>query len=474
MLIIDKHVKNKADNIDEIEALSIELRNRFGNVMSNDINLSRQIVSFQANKQLPVYRWYKYKEGFSANLIHYLFNKYDVIEGDVLDPFAGIGTALFASREQGIVSHGIELLPIGQEVMRTRKLVENGIKDETVKRIKRWITAKYWNTVKKDKDIIELNITRGAYPEETKTAIESYLSHINAEPPQVRQILLFAVLCILEPISFTRKDGQYLRWDYRSGRTWGKKRFYKGEILSFDSAIEGKLNEILFDIENYKKESLKHKNKEVFLYESSCLNRLPKFKNNFFASIITSPPYCNRYDYTRTYALELAALGIDESGLKLLRQTMLSCTVENKEKDLLAINPAWTIPISVANEHELLQAILEQLKYLKDNGKLNNNGIFRMVRGYFYEMSCVIYECYRILKKSGYFFMVNDNVRYAGISIPVDLILSDFASSFGLDVENILVLPQGKGNSSQQMGQHGREVLRKCVYVWRKGVDTHG
>jgi hypothetical protein len=43
LIIIDKHVKNKADNIDKIEALTTELCNRFGNVMSNDINLSRQI-----------------------------------------------------------------------------------------------------------------------------------------------------------------------------------------------------------------------------------------------------------------------------------------------------------------------------------------------------------------------------------------------------------------------------------------------
>jgi hypothetical protein len=38
--------------------------------------------------------------------------------------------------------------------------------------------------------------------------------------------------------------------------------------------------------------------------------------------------------------------------------------------------------------------------------------------------------------------------------------------------ENILVLPNGKGNSSQQMGEHGREALRKCVYVWRKTKTT--
>ena len=64
--------------------------------------------------------------------------------------------------------------------------------------------------------------------------------------------------------------------------------------------------------------------------------------------------------------------------------------------------------------------------------------------------------------------MVNDNVRYAGASISVDVILSDIAQSLGFAVENIMALPNGKGNSSQQMGTHGREALRKCVYIWRK------
>jgi hypothetical protein len=96
------------------------------------------------------------------------------------------------------------------------------------------------------------------------------------------------------------------------------------------------------------------------------------------------------------------------------------------------------------------------------------NGIPRMVRGYFYEMACVIQECFRVLKPGALLFMVNDNVRYAGASIPVDTILSDFAEKMGFTVESILVLPSDKGNSSQQMGNHGRDPLRKCVYVWKK------
>ena len=151
-----------------------------------------------------------------------------------------------------------------------------------------------------------------------------------------------------------------------------------------------------------------------------------------------------------------------------LRQEMLSCTVENREKDLLKICPQWMPFIEVANQQKLLAAVNAYLQHEKDAKTLNNNGIPRMVRGYFSEMACVIGECARVLKPNAYLFMVNDNVRYAGVSISVDMILSDIARSVGFEVEKILVVPGKKGNSSQQMGTYGRVPLRKCVYVWRK------
>ncbi len=91
-----------------------------------------------------------------------------------------------------------------------------------------------------------------------------------------------------------------------------------------------------------------------------------------------------------------------------------------------------------------------------------------MVRGYFYEMACVIAESARVLRRNAPLIMVNDNVRYAGASISVDLILSSIAEQLGFSVENIIVLPSIKGNSSQQMKRYGCEALRKCVYIWRK------
>lgn len=472
MLLLEQN--NGVELNESIEVLSTQLEEKFDSLMLGDKYLSRQIVSFQANKQRPVYRWFKYKEGFSAELVQYLFGKYHLEDGDIFDPFAGVGTTLFASKEEGHDAYGIELLPIGQEIIKTRKLVENGIKKETIARIEQWSNNQYWENSKEEKNFIELRITQGAYPKDAEKAIRKYLYALDAESSQVKQILFFALLCILESVSYTRKDGQYLRWDYRSGRTSGEKPFDKGEIQSFDKAIISKLKEILSDLTTWKMQtdlfkSRKDNQGNIFLYASSCLDELPKLKSGSFKAIITSPPYCNRYDYTRTYALELAMLGVDEENLRILRQKMLSCTVENKEKDLLAINADWERALNIAKEQKLLNAILAYLQYLKEQDQLNNDGILRMIKGYFYEMSCVIYECSRTLKRGGYFFMVNDNVKYAGISIPVDLILSDIASKFGFEIKNILVLPQGKGNSSQQMGQHGREVLRKCVYVWRKG-----
>lgn len=471
MLLVEEEIKT--DKIEHINAHTVDLTRKFADVMIADAHLSRQVVSFQANKQRPVYRWYKYKEGFSADLVEYLFGKYKIKPGNILDPFAGAGTALFVAREAGHDAYGIEVLPIGQEIIKTRKILENGIKRSFLSCIEEWVSKKPWMKETGKKEFVTLRITRGAYPKETEEKIRKYLGVIEKEDTETRQVLLFALLCILEAVSYTRKDGQYLRWDHRSGRTNGEKVFDKGAIRDFDSAILSKLKEIEIDLKGegipidlYK--SHKPRRGDIFIYESSCLEQLPKLGKEKFSCIITSPPYCNRYDYTRTYALELAMLGVDEELLRMLRQRMLSCTVENKEKDLLSIHPEWEVPLSIAQRQVLLRGIIAYLEDMKNEGRLNNAGIVRMVRGYFYEMSCVIYECRRILKKGGYFFMINDNVKYAGVGIPVDLILSDLASSMGFEIRNILVLPQGKGNSSQQMGQHGREVLRKCVYVWQR------
>lgn len=455
-----------------IDALNSQFEKRFEGEFLLDTSLTRPLVSFQANKARAVYRWFKYKEAFSAGLIEHFLAKYKIGRGVLLDPFAGSGTALFASGATGLRAEGVELLPIGKKIIATKQLIDWDLKPEDVEILVRWVEQKPWQNATAGRAINELRITKQAYPPDTLDAMGKFLETAECENERVREVLLFALLCILESISYTRKDGQYLRWDYRSGRRQGKKIFDKGEILPFDSAITSKLREIITDLQAATlPEDLFFKTRsraDIVLHGGSCLELLPRFESAAYDVIITSPPYCNRYDYTRTYALELALLGVDETGLLKLRQEMLSCTVENRAKDLLTMNPKWQAAIAAADNQPLLQAILSYLESQREQDLLNNTGIPRMVRGYFYEMACVIAECARVLKSGMPLIMVNDNVRYAGASISVDVILSDIAQQLGFTVENILVLPNGKGNSSQQMGAHGRDALRKCVYVWRK------
>lgn len=459
---------------EKIAALDTELTADFKAQFSVTPFLSRKIVSFQGNKDKPAYNWYKYKEAFSASLVEYFLSSYDgQISGKVLDPFAGIGTTLFAASSQGIPADGIELLPIGQEIIRARLLSERELTSDDIVTLERWIASLPWKEFPERLPFSTIRITENAYPPETSAAIERYRAALREENEKIQAILRLALLCVLESISYTRKDGQYLRWDARSGkRRPGTKAFNKGEILPFDAAITAKLKEILSDIRNAETPltlfPVKQTAKDIRLFKGSCLEVLPNLETASYGTIVTSPPYCNRYDYTRTYALELAMLGLTQTEVSDLRQEMLSCTVENRGKDLLKICPQWSSFIEAANQQKLLQSINTYLENEKASGNLNNSGIPRMVRGYFSEMACVIGECARVLKPNARLFMVNDNVRYAGVSISVDTILSDIARSLGFEVENILVVPSKKGNSSQQMGAYGRVPLRKCVYVWRK------
>lgn len=442
--------------------------------------LNRKLVSNQDNKKMALLNWFGLKEGFSYNLVIKLIEiSTPKPSSTFLDPFSGTGTSIFAAANKGLNSIGIELLPFGQFLHDTRKAAFEVNPDLFQIEISK--ALEYIKTKNRPKQMFmfqHLKITEGAFPEETERDMANYLQYVNEiTDPSIKQLMKFACFSVLEKISFTSKDGQYLRWDKRSGRTRAGE-YHKREILPFTVAISKALHEIHLTVKGklFFDNGSKDNFKRISLINGSALENLPKMPQESIDLIISSPPYCNRYDYTRTYALEMAFLGLDNEKLKAYRQQLLSCTVENKSKE------KWLYDIYKAlgkletyfdakktfEENLALQSILNSLMQCMKEGKLNNKGIYRMVYNYFFEHSFIIHEIARIMKHGGKIYYINDNVQYANISIPVDLILSDFAKSAGLYVNRIYFLRRGKGNSSQQMGRHGREELRKCVYFWEK------
>ncbi len=485
-------IKSKRDSTETLAPLSTiprteerdALYHKFKEKILVNTVLDRSMVSYQANKKVPFYGWFKYKEGFSEALVNYILRRFE--PGVLLDPFSGAGAALFAANTLGWQSKGIELLPVGIYATKARFVAEHVNVQEfrnTVMQLLQINFAEHYNEVYAFKHIA---ITKGAFPQEDERQLIGFIAycHTSIANEEIRTLLLYSTFCILEEISYTRKDGQYLRWDYRSGRSQGDIPFNKGHIRSFRQAITGKLEQIATDLEGqYIQQPLFAETIQSQapltppeLYEGSSLYTIPKIASNSIDVVMTSPPYANRYDYTRTYALELVYLGNNEDQVKYLRQEMISCTVENKDKrdrlesfyKELGREVEFDVIHSAFQAQKALQEVLTTLEMYLAEGKLNNPGIVTLVHNYFYEMCFVIYELARVLKPNGTIVMVNDNVRYAGEEIPVDLILSDIAQSFGLTIKHIWTLDRGKGNSSQQMGNHGRSELRKCVYIWEK------
>lgn len=467
-----------------------ELEERFSSVLEITDRFNRQSVSYQLSKKDALHRWFKYKEGFSANLVNILLNEMGVQKGDlIMDPFMGSGTTALVCQMRGINSIGYDVMPISEISIKAKAAVFQYDLFEMRKMISEI------SQLEMPEDFVDttpfVNITKGAYPDYTRR----YLAFITRWKDEsqysdlAKNLLTLSIVNSLERISYTTKAGQYLGWDCRSEKVQeaNRSRAAKGQrilpqkyvrevILDAKPTILEELEHIVDDIETIQNNNLEDSSAQIQYVTNSVLYELPKLNSDTLNGVITSPPYCNRYDYTRTYALELVYLGEDEDSLKTMRQNLLSCTVESKSKmeqikayyNSIGLSERFSYICKKIGENEAFSEIMNALVARKNNGDLNNNGIIRMVEGYFTELAFIYAELYRICKKGASVAFVNDNVRYGGEVIPVDFLSSSFAEQFGFKTQKIYTLKQQKGNSSQQMAKYGRVPLRKSITIWEK------
>ncbi len=443
------------------------LYRRFADRIYANPSLNRKLVSYQGNKTVPGLRWLKYKEGFSADLVRGLLDATGA--KSFLDPFSGSGTAPLTAGSMGMDATGIEVMPVGNLLARSISIASNGLqREELYEAADGFLQALKGDQVNPNMGFPHIPITKHAFPEETETELAKAREHLSGlTDNHLRTILTLACVSVLEEISYTRKDGQFLRWDPQSGRDV-KPKLHKPTLPSLSDAFGQRAKEIAYDLSALKAQ---YGGTAPEFVEGSSLDELQNLPDERFDAVVTSPPYANRYDYTRTYALELAYMGYDAEKIKELRQTLLSATVENRSKRE-SLKSSYgrvdraNLAIDMADQQPALQEALSALRTEADN--LSNRNVINLVENYFTEMALIVVELARLVSPGGHVFMVNDNVRYHGEEIPVDLILSDFAEQCGFRCDSIWTLNRGKGNSSQQMGRFGRRELRKCVYLWRK------
>ena len=478
-----------ADSFNPQEA-RMALEDKYWPITEVTDRFDRQSVSFQLSKKGCLHRWLKYKEGFSADLVKMLLDDFHLQKGDVVaDPFMGSGTTAVVSVLDGYNSLGFDILPMSKIAIQAKTLIYEYDLLELQRMLDEIATLNV--PIGYTDKTPEISITRHGYPIATSYELAYYKDFFSKSnySDNAKILLELCMLNSLERISYSAKDGQYLRWDWRCPKIIeaskarvkaGRKPFVvkldKGVLPSLKQVLSEELEFVIEDIKSFQENGKKGIDVKCDFIEGSVLFELPKIKADSINAVISSPPYCNRYDYTRTYAMELAYLGVTETGIRKLRQDLLSCTVENKSKtDILKEFysdierfDTYERVMDVIRANDALQEINQALKHRSENGEINNKGVLRMVDGYFTELTFLFAELYRVCKPGAHVAFVNDNVRYAGEVIPVDFLTTSLAEQIGFKPIKVYTLRQQKGNSSQQMKKYGRVALRKSITIWKK------
>lgn len=395
------------------------------------------LVSPQRNQNIPIYNWHPFKHSYSKELVENLITEFKLRQGSwVLDPFCGGGTTLLTCKQLGINSIGFDILPFS--VFLTNVKIETYEDVEFVKELKLFRD----NSKVNDSQIVlpDIPIVNKAFNPEVKKVLASLKHNINKiQNTKTRAFFNLGFLSILESVSNTSKAGGFLR------------------IVNRDVSAERIHHLFLEKITVMTYDVLRHNNSKNFK-RVSCMAKIADARKlptrRRFEAIITSPPYPNRHDYTRIYSLEMIFDFISNNDdLKKIRYETIRSHVEARKK-------------YEAPEYLRPTILIELISQVKKNGT-NNPQVVGMLEGYFEDMYLSLREMHRCLKTKGKIGLVVSNVRFAGVNIPVDEILSEIGLQVGLSPKAIWVARR-RGNSSQQMRDYKRQPSRESIIIWEK------
>ncbi|VVB67034.1 Modification methylase MjaII [Candidatus Norongarragalina meridionalis] len=389
----------------------------------------QRLVSPVPDRDKPRYSWHAFKHSYSKELVDKIIDEFGIPEdGRVLDPFCGGGTTLLACKERNLEAVGYDILPFSVFLSNVKTT------DFEAEKLEKALST--FRVIRTSNELPDVKIVDKAFTPAVQETIMGIKTWIETLPNKKEaEFFLLALLTTVDKVSRATKSGGFLRIV--------KKSQTQNRTVNVFLETSRKM------IEDVKKLPLKEKSgAKAHLGDA---RKIPK--RGKYDAVITSPPYPNRHDYTRIYALELlTAFTNSNKELKELRYRTLRSHVEARE----------TIVAKGYSQPQLLTYKLDEL----GKRKMNNSQIIPMLEGYFEDMYLVLKQIKRDLKKGGRAALVVSNVRYEGVSIPVDEILAEIGVKAGLKNASILKA-RDRGNSSQQMEKYSREPARESIIVWK-------
>lgn len=412
--------------------------------------LGRLVVS-GGNDQLPIHRWFRFKEGFSADLLKTLLCLLQEEQSEsfsLLDPFCGAGTTLVSAQELSasakVTAIGIEQNPFIHFVARTKtswplmnaeKILDLG--DTILQRSK---------------------CTTGTIPALSGLTTGRCMSRYSAlrlagirdairddgDSPD-HDALMLGLGSAVEPLSKTRKDGRALRL-VRRGRQEIRKVLWE------------KWRQIASDVRFMQQLAPQTCTPQVHLGDGRAPGTYGILPNSVDI-VLTSPPYPNNIDYSEVYKLELWLLGFITGSVEFLKLRKATFRSHPTAADVELSNE-FCGALGRGMLKEVLGPIIRRTKSSSERYR------HRVIVGYASDLWRTLNEHHKVLKRGGICAIVVGNSLHGGkhlpYLIPTDLIVPAIAEKAGYRIRKIAIARNFRRRLS------GNHFLRESVILLEK------
>lgn len=420
----------------------------------NDNPFAGQGLSvFDQNLDLPRHRWYEFKEGFSENLICQAVD--EVSSGlskkelRLLDPFLGSGTSLVSSGRLGLNATGIEVNPFLAFAAKAKCATGRWSRPSFQKVLEEVLLKSTHETPSPLEGVSTFTEKEGLIKWLFNRSVLRGFTSLDIalkDTGQYHQPLRLALISSLMECCNAIKDGKCLRYS----KDWQSQGLNSNDLRE---VFRTKALTIISDLIEHE-----FKGSGLKLLEGDSRERLKRIKANTYDLVVTSPPYLNSFDYSDVYRPELFAGSFTNSNDDLRRVRMQTL------RSHIQVN--WDPSYEISSS--MLPPILAQLKERED--KLWDKRLISMVKAYFSDMADILKECGRVVRPNGQAWIVVSTSAYAGIEIPVDLILADIGCRYGWSLRGVNVLRNIR-SSSQHWGNLKagvKSTLRESLIILQR------
>ena len=368
--------------------------------------------------------WYRFVLSYPPHLVRSYFEKFE-LGGDavVLDPFSGTGTTVLEAKKNGLAGVGVEATPISFLASRLKSQWDVGTTalDRAADRVLERLATTSCDGLRGLDDEQQSLILKNSICELPLHKCLGLVGAIAQEPDELlRDVMRLA-------LAYT---AVYNASNLKFGPEVGVSRRKKEDAPVYED-WRAKVSQMAGDLASV--EHLDYPNTQVFQQDSRFVGEV--LQPNSIDAVITSPPYPNEKDYTRTTRLESVLLGYlnTKADLRALKQGLMrsnSRNVYSVDDDDKLIIPGSAVD-RVASE-------IEQKRL--DLGKTSGfeRQYHRVTRLYFGGMQRHLKSLQPALKPGARLaYVVGDQASFLRVMIRTGELLAEMAEGVGYEVENI-------------------------------------